>query len=137
MHGQKVPLRDVVALASHKDPSGNVLAWFAATESGIFRRGPGDTLWQAVEAWKLAGHPLALVCTSDRLYIGTTARVQVGQLVPFAAALTNPPRNHLLAMCRLAWSPKQATPRTACIARVSALLIQRHSTPPGFEQSSG
>ena len=132
MHGQKVPLRDVVALASHKDPSGNVLAWFAATESGIFRRGPGDTLWQAVEAWKLAGHPLALVCTSDRLYIGTTARVQVGQLVPFAAALTNLPKLPA-GDVPIGMVAKAGNPPTVCIAGVSALLIQG-TDPPWIRQ---
>ncbi len=78
--GDAVPLKDVIAITAQKDVGGTIVAWYAATENGIFRRKPTDGYWHVISEWQLTGRPLSLACEKNYLYIGTTAGVQMAEL---------------------------------------------------------
>ena len=121
--GKVQPLTDVIAIAPHRDAGGNVIAWYAATEGGMFRWEAADPRWRTVPGWQVAGRPLAMTCEGTTLCVTSTAGVQKGALPPGASLTDLSPLPGGGLPLNVAISPTIPEP-TLYIAGVSALLIR-------------
>ncbi len=60
-------LSEVIALAHAPTPQGET--WFAATETGIYRRDATDPNWKPYTGWTFPGRPLAILFHADFLFV--------------------------------------------------------------------